>query len=491
MEDVVFAGTAGRPPLGRAEVTLTIDNSDGALPIDYAEVTITRLLFRTGQSEYAINGDQCRLLDIRTAVRLRHRPGDARHRRPGPARRGAATRAPTRAAALIEEAAGVLKHRSRKEKAVRKLDAMQANLTRLVDLTAELRRRLKPLGRQAEIARRAAVIQADLRDARLRLLADDYATLAAELQQDETDEAARRRGAPRSRPALSRARQQERTLEKPSSSTRRGWPRPRRPSSRCPACRADPRGARLAAERHRHLSARRSRSAARPRPRGAGAEAADCASRNALASDWPPPGAADHGGSRPDQGRGRAHRERAQARGRRQGRGPAGRAAGPVAQPGDAASSRATRRRRKPAGWPRPAPRPGPGRAGPGRVHASRTWSPAGSEGRADLTGRTSSGRRGRPRRGVTGYGRQSTPPARAGRAPGPGRGAAGGGQQGRRRIRVAAGWPAGSPACSARWPSCSPWPTERRKRSPPRWAPRPARLPSPTWTPRPPSWPR
>ena len=94
MEDVVFAGTAGRPALGRAEVTLTIDNSDGALPIDYAEVTISRLLFRSGQSEYAINGDQCRLLDVAgTALRHRPRPGDARHRRPGPAGRGAERRA--------------------------------------------------------------------------------------------------------------------------------------------------------------------------------------------------------------------------------------------------------------------------------------------------------------------------------------------------------------------------------------------------------------
>jgi chromosome segregation protein len=84
----------------------------------------------------------------------------------------------------------VLKHRKRKEKALRKLEAMQANLTRLVDLTAELGRRLKPLGRQAEAARKAAAIQAELRDARLRLLADDYVTLAASLQRDEADEAA-------------------------------------------------------------------------------------------------------------------------------------------------------------------------------------------------------------------------------------------------------------------------------------------------------------
>ncbi len=190
MEDVVFAGTAGRPPLGRAEVSLTIDNSDGTLPIDYAEVTISRLLFRSGQSEYAINGDQCRLLDVQELLsdtglgREMHVIVSQGHLdevlNAGPEARRA----------LIEEAAGVLKHRKRKEKALRKLEAMQANLTRLVDLTTELGRRLKPLGRQAQIARKAAVIQADLRDAKLRLLADDYTTLAAELERSQTDEAA-------------------------------------------------------------------------------------------------------------------------------------------------------------------------------------------------------------------------------------------------------------------------------------------------------------
>jgi chromosome segregation protein len=190
MEDVVFAGTAGRPALGRAEVTLTIDNSDGALPIDYSEVTISRLLFRSGQSEYAINGDQCRLLDI---AELLSDTGLGRemHVIVGQGQLDEVLNAgPDARRALIEEAAGVLKHRRRKEKAVRKLDAMQANLTRLVDLTGELGRRLKPLGRQAEIARKAVVIQADLRDARLRLLADDYVALAAELVRDQGDEAA-------------------------------------------------------------------------------------------------------------------------------------------------------------------------------------------------------------------------------------------------------------------------------------------------------------
>src|SRR3712207_8212301 len=64
MEDVIFAGTAGRPPLGRAEVVLTVDNSDGALPIDYTEVSVSRLMYRSGESEYAINGAPCRLLDV-------------------------------------------------------------------------------------------------------------------------------------------------------------------------------------------------------------------------------------------------------------------------------------------------------------------------------------------------------------------------------------------------------------------------------------------
>jgi chromosome segregation protein len=213
MEDVVFAGTSARPPLGRAEVTLTIDNSDGALPIDYAEVTISRLLFRSGQSEYAINGDHCRLLDVQELLSDTGL-GREMHVIVGQGQLDEVLNAgPDARRALIEEAAGVLKHRRRKEKALRKLEAMQANLTRLVDLTAELGRRLKPLGRQAEIARKAAVIQADLRDARLRLLADDYATLAAELERDETDEAATAARRAALEAGLSQARAAEAELE--------------------------------------------------------------------------------------------------------------------------------------------------------------------------------------------------------------------------------------------------------------------------------------
>ncbi len=193
MEDVIFAGTSSRAPLGRAEVTVTIDNSDNALPIGYSEVSITRRMFRDGASEYEINGSGCRLMDVQELLSdsgigremhvivgqgklneiLESRPEDRR--------------------AFIEEAAGVLKHRKRKEKAVRKLDAMSANLARLTDLTTELRRQLKPLGRQAEVARRAQTIQADLRDARLRLAADDVLGRQTELAGTASAEAALRR----------------------------------------------------------------------------------------------------------------------------------------------------------------------------------------------------------------------------------------------------------------------------------------------------------
>ncbi|WP_435082112.1 chromosome segregation protein SMC [Gordonia hongkongensis] len=181
MQDVIFAGTSGRPPLGRAEVTLTIDNADGALPIEYSEVSITRRMFRDGAGEYEINGSSCRLMDVQELL-SDSGIGREMHVIVGQGRLSAILESrPEDRRAFIEEAAGVLKHRKRKEKAVRKLDAMQANLARLNDLTAELRRQLKPLGRQAEVARRAQTVQADLRDARLRLAADDLVTRRSEM----------------------------------------------------------------------------------------------------------------------------------------------------------------------------------------------------------------------------------------------------------------------------------------------------------------------
>ncbi|MFJ4893573.1 chromosome segregation protein SMC [Streptomyces sp. NPDC088788] len=213
MEDVIFAGTTGRPPLGRAEVSLTIDNSDGALPIEYAEVTITRIMFRNGGSEYQINGDTCRLLDIQELL-SDSGIGREMHVIVGQGQLDSVLHAdPMGRRAFIEEAAGVLKHRKRKEKALRKLDAMKANMARVQDLTDELRRQLKPLGRQAAVARRAAVIQADLRDARLRLLADDLVRLRGALQSEIADEAALKERKESAEAELKKALQREALLE--------------------------------------------------------------------------------------------------------------------------------------------------------------------------------------------------------------------------------------------------------------------------------------
>ncbi|WP_281861898.1 chromosome segregation protein SMC [Salana multivorans] len=187
MADVIFAGTASRPALGRAEVSLTIDNSDGALPIDYTEVTISRTMFASGGSEYAINNTPCRLLDIQELL-SDSGLGRQMHVIVGQGQLDAVLRAtPEERRGFIEEAAGILKHRRRKEKALRKLEQVAANLARLSDLVTEIRRQLGPLAKQAEVARRAAVVQADLRDARSRLLADDLAAARAAHDQESAD----------------------------------------------------------------------------------------------------------------------------------------------------------------------------------------------------------------------------------------------------------------------------------------------------------------
>ena len=194
MEDVIFAGTGSRTALGRAEVVLTIDNGAGLLPIDYSEVTVTRLLYRSGESEYALNGTPCRLLDIQEllsdtgvgrelhTVLGQNRLEDVLHGRPEDRR------------AAIEEAAGVYKHRRRKEKALRKLAGMEQHLVRLSDLVGELRRQLKPLQQQAETAAKAAEVAAELREVRLTLRARELATArdrSAALDAEEAAFAAR------------------------------------------------------------------------------------------------------------------------------------------------------------------------------------------------------------------------------------------------------------------------------------------------------------
>lgn len=213
MEDVIFAGTSGRAPLGRAEVVLTIDNTDGALPIDYTEVTISRTMFRAGGSEYAINGSPARLLDVQDLL-SDSGIGREMHVIVGQGQLDSILQAtPEIRRGFIEEAAGVLKHRKRKEKAQRKLEATGTNLNRLSDLLGEIRRQLKPLGRQAEVARKAAVIQADLRDARARLIADDLVAASASLASDLAAEAELKQRRLRVEADLTEAREAEQAAE--------------------------------------------------------------------------------------------------------------------------------------------------------------------------------------------------------------------------------------------------------------------------------------
>jgi len=222
MEDVIFAGTSGRAPLGRAEVVLTIDNSDGALPIEYSEVTISRTMFRNGGSEYAINGNATRLLDIHELL-SDSGIGRELHVIVGQGQLDSILQAtPESRRGFIEEAAGVLKHRKRKEKAVRKLEACEANLNRLSDLINEIRRQLKPLGRQAEVARKAAVIQAEARDAKARLLADDLRQATRALESELADEQAMNERRRALELALESARETELAAEE---AVRQGVPR--------------------------------------------------------------------------------------------------------------------------------------------------------------------------------------------------------------------------------------------------------------------------
>ena len=181
MADVIFAGTSGRAALGRAQVDLTIDNTDGLLDIEYSEVTISRTLFRGGGSEYSINGTPARLLDVQELLSDTGM-GRQMHVIVGQGQLDAIlSSTPEERRGFIEEAAGVLKHRRRKERALKKLADMDANLVRVLDLTNEIHRQLGPLARQARVARRASLIQARVRDAKARLLADDLSSALSKL----------------------------------------------------------------------------------------------------------------------------------------------------------------------------------------------------------------------------------------------------------------------------------------------------------------------
>jgi len=196
MEDVVFAGTSDLPALGRAEVSLVIDNSLGSLPIDFSEITVTRTLYRAGDSEYSMNGVPCRLLDIQDLLsdtgigRQQHvivaqgqidqvlnaRPEDRRM--------------------IIEEAAGVLKFRRRKERAERRLASTEANMTRLQDLQREVRRQLRPLEKQADSAKRHGAVAEELRTLRLYLTGKKVKALEAAQSSSRAEPRLRRRAGP-------------------------------------------------------------------------------------------------------------------------------------------------------------------------------------------------------------------------------------------------------------------------------------------------------
>ena len=196
MADVIFAGTSGRAALGRAQVDLTIDNTDGLLDIEYSEVTISRTLFRGGGSEYSINGTPARLLDVQELLSDTGM-GRQMHVIVGQGQLDAIlSSTPEERRGFIEEAAGVLKHRRRKERALKKLADMDANLVSVLDLTNEIHRQLGPLARQARTARRASLIQARVRDAKARLLADDLSSALSKLSVLEaSDESAAERRA--------------------------------------------------------------------------------------------------------------------------------------------------------------------------------------------------------------------------------------------------------------------------------------------------------
>ncbi|HEX5616223.1 MAG TPA: AAA family ATPase, partial [Acidimicrobiia bacterium] len=185
MDDVIFAGTSERPALGRAEVSLTIDNTAGVLPIEFSEVTVTRTLFRTGESEYAINGAPCRLLDVQELL-SDSGIGRQQHVIVGQGQLDAVLNSrPEDRRAVLEEAAGVLKFRKRREKAQRRLESTEANLLRLSDLLREVRRQLRPLERQADAARRHDGLVAELAGIKLHLAGREIDQLRSRLSRHQ------------------------------------------------------------------------------------------------------------------------------------------------------------------------------------------------------------------------------------------------------------------------------------------------------------------
>jgi chromosome segregation protein len=185
MADVIYAGAPGRSALGRAAVEITIDNSAGTLPIEFAEVTVSRAMFATGETTYSINDVECRALDVQELLSDTGL-GRQTHTIVGQGQLDAILNArPEERRLFIEEAAGILKHRRRKERALRKLAQMESHVERLTDLLRELRRSLRPLERQAEAAAKAAELQTALREVRVERALRELAAVTLSVTSDE------------------------------------------------------------------------------------------------------------------------------------------------------------------------------------------------------------------------------------------------------------------------------------------------------------------
>ena len=185
MQDVIFSGTELRKPLGYAYVAITLDNSDHSLAIDYDEVTVSRRLYRSGESEYMINGNACRLKDVNelfydTGIGkegysiigqgqidqiLSSKPEDRRN--------------------LFDEAAGIVKFKLRKEAAVKKLEDEKVNLTRLNDILSELEKQIKPLEKQSDVAKEYLKDREQLKTLDVNMFLLDNEKLKSQLEDTE------------------------------------------------------------------------------------------------------------------------------------------------------------------------------------------------------------------------------------------------------------------------------------------------------------------
>ena len=192
MEDVIFAGSSARQAVSLAEVDLVLDNSDGTLPLDFNEVVITRRMYRSGDSEYLINGSPSRLMDILDVLNDSGLGRDAHSIISQGSLQSLLQSRPEDRRVLVEEAAGILKHKKRKERAAKKLRNMDAELERVNDIAAEIDRQLKPLERQASRAKQYEQLAGELKEVNLTLAVDDLRSLqreweAVELREREAD----------------------------------------------------------------------------------------------------------------------------------------------------------------------------------------------------------------------------------------------------------------------------------------------------------------